>query len=220
MTHDSPTPPSPMTATLAPAGTWAVFSTAPTPVVTQQPMSAATAGSTPSGSGDGGRLRDDRRTGHRADPAIGQDGAAASIGQDRGAIGHPVAERRGVRARPRTARHAGPAHPARDQPRQRDRLADGQRADARPERLDDAGALVAHRDRGRTRPVAIADMEVGVADARCEDPDADLAGARLGERQVLDGRRLAGGPQHRGPRGRHVSPNRRRSVGRAGRYGT
>ena len=49
MTHDSPTPPSPMTATLAPAGTWAVFRTAPTPVVTQQPMSAATAGSTPSG---------------------------------------------------------------------------------------------------------------------------------------------------------------------------
>ena len=39
-----------MTATLAPAGTAAVLSTAPTPVETQQPMSAATAGSTPSGS--------------------------------------------------------------------------------------------------------------------------------------------------------------------------
>ena len=51
MTHDSPTPPSPMTATDAPAGTAAVLSTAPTPVVTQQPMSAATAGSVPSGSG-------------------------------------------------------------------------------------------------------------------------------------------------------------------------
>ena len=51
MTHDSPTPPSPMTATLAPAGTAAVLSTAPTPVDTQQPMSAATPGSTPSGSG-------------------------------------------------------------------------------------------------------------------------------------------------------------------------
>ena len=51
MTHDSPTPPSPMTATVAPAGTAAVLSTAPTPVDTQQPMSAATPGSTPSGSG-------------------------------------------------------------------------------------------------------------------------------------------------------------------------
>ena len=50
MTHDRPTPPRPMTATLAPAGTAAVLTTAPTPVETQQPMSAATAGSTPSGS--------------------------------------------------------------------------------------------------------------------------------------------------------------------------
>src|SRR4029450_4020070 len=39
------------TATPALAGTWAGWSTAPTPVVTQQPMSAATAGSVPSGSG-------------------------------------------------------------------------------------------------------------------------------------------------------------------------
>ena len=34
---------------LAPRGTWAVLRTAPTPVEAQQPMSAATAGSTPSG---------------------------------------------------------------------------------------------------------------------------------------------------------------------------
>ena len=40
-----------MTATEAPAGTAAVLSTAPTPVVTQQPIRAATAGSVPSGSG-------------------------------------------------------------------------------------------------------------------------------------------------------------------------
>ena len=51
MTHDSPTPPRPITATDAPAGTAAVLSTAPTPVVTQQPISAATAGSVPSGIG-------------------------------------------------------------------------------------------------------------------------------------------------------------------------
>ncbi len=51
ITHDSPTPPRPITATDDPAGTSAVLSTAPTPVVTQQPMSAAAAGSTPSGSG-------------------------------------------------------------------------------------------------------------------------------------------------------------------------
>ena len=51
ITHDRPTPPRPMTATLAPAGTCAVLSTAPTPVVTQQPIRAATAGSVPSGRG-------------------------------------------------------------------------------------------------------------------------------------------------------------------------
>ena len=49
ITHDSPTPPSPITATLDPGGTTAVLRTAPTPVVTQHPISAATAGSTPSG---------------------------------------------------------------------------------------------------------------------------------------------------------------------------
>ena len=68
-----------MTATLAPRGTWAVLRTAPTPVETQQPISAATAGSTPSGIGDRGRLRDDRGAGHRADRAVGQDGVAAAI---------------------------------------------------------------------------------------------------------------------------------------------
>src|SRR4029079_14138508 len=43
MTHDNPTPPSPMTTTLAPGWTAPVFVIAPTPVVTQQPISAATA---------------------------------------------------------------------------------------------------------------------------------------------------------------------------------
>ena len=51
MTHESPTPPSPMTATVDPAGTSAVLTTAPTPVETPQPMSAATSGGTPSGIG-------------------------------------------------------------------------------------------------------------------------------------------------------------------------
>jgi hypothetical protein len=51
MTHDSPTPPRPITATELPGGTAAVFVTAPTPVATQQPMSAAAAGSMPWGIG-------------------------------------------------------------------------------------------------------------------------------------------------------------------------
>jgi len=51
MTIDRPTPPSPITATLAPAGTAAVLTTEPTPVATQQPMSAATSAGVPSGIG-------------------------------------------------------------------------------------------------------------------------------------------------------------------------
>jgi hypothetical protein len=45
ITHDSPTPPSPITATELPGVTAAVLITAPIPVVTQQPISAAAAGS-------------------------------------------------------------------------------------------------------------------------------------------------------------------------------
>jgi hypothetical protein len=37
-TTESPTPPQPMTATVAPAGTWAVLRTAPTPVAMAHPM--------------------------------------------------------------------------------------------------------------------------------------------------------------------------------------
>jgi len=51
MTHESPTPPRPITATVEPAGTSAVRRTAPTPVATPQPMSAATSAGTPSGIG-------------------------------------------------------------------------------------------------------------------------------------------------------------------------
>ena len=51
ITHDSPTPPRPITATVDPAGTSAVLMTAPTPVDTPHPISAATSGGTPSGIG-------------------------------------------------------------------------------------------------------------------------------------------------------------------------
>ena len=47
MTADSPTPPAPMTTTLSPARTPAVLTTAPKPVVTAQPISAASSGGVP-----------------------------------------------------------------------------------------------------------------------------------------------------------------------------
>src|SRR5438477_6322068 len=41
LTADSPTPPQPITATVAPGSTLAALNTAPTPVITPQPTSAA-----------------------------------------------------------------------------------------------------------------------------------------------------------------------------------
>ena len=51
MTTDNPTPPRPITTTLDPAGTRAVLVTAPTPVETQQPISAAISAGVPLGIG-------------------------------------------------------------------------------------------------------------------------------------------------------------------------
>ena len=160
----------------------------------------------------GRRDRHDRRLGHRPDPAIGQDRLAIGGRQDRGAIRHPVPERRRGRARPRHPGAARPARPARHEPRQRDGLADTQRRHARTDRLDDAGALVAHRHRTRSRPVAVAHVQVRVADARRGHPDADLAGARLGQRQRLDLDRLPWVAEDGGPDRAHRSATRRRSV--------
>ena len=97
----------------APAGTAAVLTTAPTPVDTQQPMSAATRRIHAVGQGDRRGLRDDRGPGHRADRAVGQDGLAvvASRGPSRRPAsgagttanpGRPTAGRRGTTGRRRT----------------------------------------------------------------------------------------------------------------------
>ena len=56
----------------------------------------------------------------------------------------------------------------------------------RPDGLDDARALVAHRHRGRSRPLPIADMQVGMTHARGQDPNPDLALARVVELERLD----------------------------------
>ena len=209
ITHDSPTPPSPMTATLAPAGTSAVLSTAPTPVDTQQPMSAATAGSTPSGSGDRGRLRArpsprpscrSRSSDRTASPRPRRAGPSrhrASGGGTTASPGRPTAGPPGRRGRRRTA----PATTGRPAARRGGRSRPGPTASTTPA---PSWPMTIGR---RSRPVPVADVQVGVADARREDPDPDLAGARLGERQRLDpaGRRRRAGPR----RGRAVGPGSR-----------
>ena len=46
ITTESPTPPQPITTTDEPGSTWAVLTTAPTPVVTEQPIRQATSNGT------------------------------------------------------------------------------------------------------------------------------------------------------------------------------
>ena len=99
-------------------------------------------------------------------------------------------------ARQDRQRPHGVVHDERDEPP--DLEVAGRSLDARPQRLDDAGALVAHHDRARPVPVAVPDVQVRVADARRQHPDPNLARARLGELQLLDPRgdaRLDPGPR-------------------------
>ena len=140
----------------------------------------------------------------------------------RPAARHPVGVRRAGRARPDPAVATGPAGAARDQPRQRDEDAGpepGKRlGDAGTERLDDRRALVAHHDRAFALPLAVPDVQVGVADAGRDHPDPDLARPGRGERQRLDPGRHAG-PLEDGCPGRRLAAHRRqhRTPSAAGR---
>ena len=58
--------------------------------------------------------------------------------------------------------------------------------DALADLLDPCGALVAHHDAGRPLPLAVHDVEVGVADPRCRHPDPHLASLRRVEGQLFD----------------------------------
>ena len=176
ITHDSPTPPRPITATVEPAGTSAVLITAPTPVETPQPISAATSGGTPSGIGTTAVAGTTWAVGDRPDREVGEHGRPVGAGRGascrrpaRGAATASPSTATGARAGTRGRRRHGAYH---------------DRATGRPTRPGsrpgptasiDARALVAQHDRPRSLPVAVADVEVGVADARRGHPHQHLA---------------------------------------------
>ena len=203
ITIERPTPPRPMTATLAPAGTAAVFWTAPTPVDTQHPMSAATAGSTPSGRGIAAASGTTVASAIVPMPQYDRIGSPSSVASTVAPSGIRCAnDGESGHAHGRPARHErqrphGTSHDsATGCPTRSD-------AHVRPDRVHHAGALVAHHDRGRSRPVAIADVQVRMTDAGRQDPDANLARTRLRECDRLDGRRLRTGPKDGGLDGGH-----------------
>ena len=173
------------------------------------------------GEGDGGRLGDDGRAGHRADPAVRQDRPRrrgrsgpwrrrASGGGTTGSPGRPTAGRRRTPGRRRTGR-ATTARPA--GPTDSDRTP-GPTASTTPA---PSWPIAIGVGRGQS-PSRTWRSEWQTPDARILTRTSPARGsARL---ELLDRRRLAGGPQHRGPGRGHVSAARRRSAGRAGTYGT
>ena len=78
-------------------------------------------------------------------------------------------------------------------------VADGDGAHAGPDGLDDAGALVAeHHWRVNDGTVAFEGVQVGAADTGGGQPDQDLTGTGLGDRDFLDLQRFIEVVQDRG----------------------
>jgi hypothetical protein len=106
-----------------------------------------------------------------------------------------------VGAQPRTPGEALAAVAARRRPAERDGDARGEpggRIHAGTERLNDASSLVTDDEGTWARPLAVANVEVRVADPARGHPDDDLAGDRLVKRDLFDRDRLAGSFEDRG----------------------
>ena len=168
----SPIPPTPKTATSSPCCTFARLSTAPTPVSTPQPMRrGGLEGDVlgdPHGLGLGhhGGLREDRGGGEVVR-------RLAADGEGLGDVAEALAAPRGMTGL------AGVALPAVGERAEHDVIADLDRGDLGPDGLDDAGALVAHDQRGREGDRAVHHAGVAVADTRVLDGHADLGRAGI-----------------------------------------
>ena len=139
MTHDSPTPPSPITATLAPAGTSAVLSTAPDAGRDAAADERRHLGRDAVGHRHDRGHRDHLLRRHRADRQVGEHRRAVGAREPGRAVGLGVVQGRRAGAQPLAAAPALATAQAGRVPGERDEPADERRVDARP-------------DRGRRRP--------------------------------------------------------------------
>ena len=148
-----------------------------------------------------------RVLGERAEHAQAAEVLAALVEPERPVGEHPGG---GVLARVAqllTAGRAVPALAAGGNERAGHVVADLDPGDGLADRLDDAGALVPADDRQAHRRVALLDVVVGVAQARREELDPDLAVLRVVQLKLGDLPRLAGHAADRGSRGdAHVGP--------------
>ena len=188
ITHDSPTPPRPITATVEPAGTSAVLITAPDARRDAAADERRDLGRHAVGHRDHRGRRHDLGRRHRPDREVGEDRRA--VGARRGASCRRPARGAATASRSTAtggrAGTRGSAGTGAYQDSATGRPDDG-RVEPGADGLDDARALVAQHDRPRALPVAVADVQVGVADARRGHPHEDLARPRVVEAQRLDG---------------------------------
>ena len=182
----SPTPPRPITTTDSPACTFAVWRTAPIPVVTAQPMSAAISG------------------GVLGSILIAADAATTCRSPNVPIPLYAPTPRRSVRCNLASSgarrwplpsgwlhSHGSSRAHASHRPQgavqaRTTRSPTLEAADAFADLLDPCGALVAHHDAGRAFPLAVHDVEVGMTDSRGRHSDPDLASLRRVERQLFD----------------------------------
>ena len=204
----SPTPPQPITATVAPAGTCAVLRTAPTPVKTPQPSRQARE------SGRAGSIfttlfwltsmysaKLPSATNWWTGPLV--------VAQSRRCVRPPgvvVGE-----APVRLPGHAVRTVPAEHRQARDDVVAGLEVAHPGADGLDDSGGFVAEDERdGEGHAVAGQCVHVAVADPRCHDPQEDLADPGRVDLHILDRRRSRHRLDHCGA---HAGSMPRRSDG-------
>ena len=181
-----PTPPSPMTATVSPTATLAVFEHGADTGLHGAAEQAGDLERRVVGDLHRSADRRDDHLGESAQPDPAVDGPAA-LRQPRTAVGqhaarHTVAEPAQVHGTAGTEE----ATAALRLEREDHLVALGERVDARADRLDDAGGLVPEDHGERRRQLSVHEVQVGVADSAEADPYQHLTGARILDLDIVD----------------------------------
>ena len=182
---DRPTAPQPITATRAPAQTFAVSSTDITPVATAQPIRHACS----TGSSAGTRTAATAGTTVCVAKCPG-----AQDGRQHRPVGamQPAGGGRRLPAAPWCASQAGGAGAARRLPAEHDAVAGGEGDDVRADAHDGARALVTEQHRERMPPPVLVDhVLVAVADAGRLDPDEHFPRLRRVDPDLFERQRAA-----------------------------
>ncbi len=183
---EMPMPPPPATSTVAPSGTLVVFSTAPTPVCTAQPITHAISSGVSSGTftaPDAGVITSSAKPPTPTPRRIGLPVARQRRAPVVERAGH---DRRDVDAAAVLAAHAPVALVARGDRAQHDPVAGRDRRHPVADRLDRARGFVTEHRRRHHRELPVLQRQVGVAEPAVAHPHEHLAGAGLFDVDVVD----------------------------------